>query len=133
MNIGVNTSALEAFKAGMKANGLNIEEKAEGGFIKKFATGGIPGFGQMFIAREAGPELVGTVNRQTAVMNNNQIVESVAQGVSGAVANVLVPLLSSSRSQQGGNIVIQVGEEEIARVVNRGNQSLSGRYNAVLV
>ena len=34
----------------------------------------------MFIAREAGPELVGTMGSSTAVMNNEQIVESVARG-----------------------------------------------------
>jgi hypothetical protein len=38
----------------------------------------------MFIAREAGPELVGTISNSTAVMNNDQIVDSVAQGVADA-------------------------------------------------
>lgn len=37
--------------------------------------------GQVFMAREAGPELVGTIGNRTAVVNNDQIVESVSQGV----------------------------------------------------
>lgn len=52
----------------------------------KFANGGLVNEGQMFIAREAGPELVGTIGNRTAVMNNDQIVESVAMGVADANA-----------------------------------------------
>ena len=37
--------------------------------------------GQVFMAREAGPELVGTIGNRTAVVNNDQIVASVSQGV----------------------------------------------------
>ena len=46
-----------------------------------YADGGFPPTGQMFIAREAGPELVGTIGNRTAVANNDQIVESVSRGV----------------------------------------------------
>lgn len=53
---------------------------------QKFASGGLVNEGQMFIAREAGPELVGTIGNRTAVMNNDQIVNSVAQGVADANA-----------------------------------------------
>ena len=49
------------------------------------AGGGSFSNGQMFIAREAGPELVGTIGGHTAVMNNGQIVESVKAGVYQAV------------------------------------------------
>jgi len=41
--------------------------------------------GQMFIARERGAELVGNLNGHTAVMNNDQIVASVSDGVYRAV------------------------------------------------
>ena len=46
-----------------------------------YADGGFPSMGQMFIAREAGPELVGTIGSRSAVVNNDQIVESVSAGV----------------------------------------------------
>ena len=52
--------------------------------IPRLAAGGVINAGQMFIAREAGPELVGNVGRRTAVMNNDQIVASVSQGVADA-------------------------------------------------
>ena len=51
----------------------------------KFALGGFPDDGQLFIAREAGPELVGTMGGRTAVANNDQIVEGIRQGVYDAV------------------------------------------------
>ena len=49
-----------------------------------YAEGGFVDAGQMFIANEAGPELVGRIGRRTAVANGDQIVESVAFGVSEA-------------------------------------------------
>lgn len=52
--------------------------------IPRFEEGGFPTTGQMFIANEAGPEMVGTIGRRTAVANNEQIVESIAVGVAEA-------------------------------------------------
>lgn len=49
--------------------------------IPKLAEGGIVDAGQMFIAREAGPELVGSIGRKTAVANNDQIVSGIEAGV----------------------------------------------------
>jgi hypothetical protein len=40
--------------------------------------------GQLFIAREAGPELVGNIGNHTAVANNDQIVAGIASGVASA-------------------------------------------------
>ena len=54
-----------------------------------YAKGGFPDFGQMFIAREAGPELVGNIGSRNAVVNNDQIVESVSAGVYQAVLAAL--------------------------------------------
>ena len=49
-----------------------------------YATGGFPESGQMFIAREAGAEMVGNIGRRTAVANNDQIVNGIANGVAEA-------------------------------------------------
>lgn len=54
-----------------------------------FAKGGRPNKGEIFIAREAGAELVGNIGGSTGVMNNIQIITAVAKGVSSAVASVL--------------------------------------------
>ena len=57
--------------------------------IPTLATGGFVNEGQMFIAREAGPELVGSINGRTAVANNDQIVAAVSQGVYSAVVSAM--------------------------------------------
>ena len=57
--------------------------------ILGFATGGFPERNQFFIAREAGPELVGTLDGRNAVINDDQIVEAVHRGVYNAFATVM--------------------------------------------
>jgi hypothetical protein len=65
--------------------GINIPRASLGRVsIPRFAEGGFPEQGQMFIAREAGAEMVGNIGRRTAVANNDQIVEGIASGVSEA-------------------------------------------------
>lgn len=49
--------------------------------FKGYASGGFPTTGSMFVARESGPELVGTMGGRTAVANNDQIVSGIAGGV----------------------------------------------------
>lgn len=56
-----------------------------------FARGGFPDSGQMFVAREAGPELVGRIGRRTAVANNDQIVQGIASAVRSAMSGVNNP------------------------------------------
>ena len=89
-------NTLSWWKRGLNAAfGLNL--KAGGGVfanghwqpIQAYANGGLPSGGQLFMAREAGPELVGKIGRHTAVMNNNQIVDSVKAGVYEAVSAAL--------------------------------------------
>lgn len=57
--------------------------------LPRLASGGIVDAGQMFIARERGPELVGTFGSRSAVMNNSQIVEAVSRGVYEAVRSAM--------------------------------------------
>ena len=52
--------------------------------VPTYAEGGFPAQGQMFIAREAGAEMVGNIGRRTAVANNDQIVSGIAGGVAEA-------------------------------------------------
>ena len=57
--------------------------------IPGLASGGFVDSGQLFISRERGPEMVGTIGNQTAVANNDQIVAAVSAGVANAVSGVL--------------------------------------------
>ena len=78
--------------------------------IPLLATGGFPEQGQMFIAREAGAELVGNIGGRTAVVNNDQIVESVSAGVYQAV---LAAFGSNGDESGETNIVINLDGEKI--------------------
>ena len=70
---------------GGRSFSLNLKPVALGR-IERFAEGGFPDMGQMFIARERGPELVGTIGHRNAVANNDQIIEGIRSGVSDANA-----------------------------------------------
>ena len=72
---------------GGKKLGFSIKTISEVslGRVPTFAQGGYPAPG-LFVANEAGPELVGSIGNRTAVANNDQIVESVSRGVYQAVA-----------------------------------------------
>ena len=120
---------------------LRLSKKAGGGIfangtwhnIAKYAGGGLPGMGQMFVAREAGPELVGTIGGHTAVMNNNQIVASVSDGVFNALNPVLTSLvnaintMASASSNGNGDVYVQIDGDNIARAVRRCNSDYRKR------
>lgn len=84
--------------------------------------------GQMFIAREAGPELVGTIGGHTSVANNDQIVKGISSGVYAAnqEQNALL------RQQ---NALLQQQNELLAQQQGGGNVGVSSivtgaeRYN----
>lgn len=96
--------------------------------IPLLASGGMVNNGQMFVAREAGPELVGTIGNRSAVVNNDQIVESVAQGVYRAVV--------SAMAESGGNQVVEakVNDKVLFEVVVGRNRQETMRmgYNPLL-
>lgn len=92
--------------------------------VKYYAAGGFPMEGQMFVAREAGPELVGTIGGRTAVANNDQIVESVSQGVYQA--------FSQAMAESGSNQVVEakVNDKVLFEVIvgrNRQETMRTGR------
>lgn len=75
--------------SGLSTNGVKASDFDLSFSVPGLATGGFPSMGQMFIAREAGPELVGTIGSRNAVVNNDQIVESVSAGVYKAVREAM--------------------------------------------
>ena len=65
--------------------GIHVTSGGGGSSIVEFrAGGGFVNSGELFFAREAGPELVGTVGNRTAVANNDQIVAGIQSGVAQA-------------------------------------------------
>ncbi len=64
--------------------------------VMGYADGGFPTDGQMFVAREAGAEMVGSMGGRTAVANNDQIVEGISSGVYEAVSKAMSENSSTS-------------------------------------
>lgn len=83
--------------------GLNLSYLNEVSFarLNTYANGGFPDEGEMFIARERGAEMVGSIGGRTAVANNDQIVEAVSAGVYSAV-------LSAMKQQGNGTQKVEV-------------------------
>lgn len=90
-----------------------------------FADGGFPDAGQLFIAREAGAEMVGSMGGHTAVANNDQIVEGIREGVEAAMErqNQLLrrqnELLQALLEKEGS---AEVNVSSFYQAVNRTNQ-----------
>jgi len=75
--------------------------------IPALADGGMLNAGQLFIANEAGPELVGKYGSKSGVVNNDQIVDAVSEGVAVAVANVMTAFQDSGSSDSSDiNLVV---------------------------
>lgn len=92
----------------------DIGNKVSNFFTHK-ASGGIVPSGQMFIARESGPELVGTMGGHTAVANNQQIVAGIYEGVKAAMQD-------AGSSNSGGTMSVNVyldGKQITAAVEKR--------------
>ena len=109
-----------------KIPGVNITKVTEIK-IPRLAEGGMVNEGQMFIAREAGPELVGSIGNKTAVANNDQIVSAVSKGVYQAVVQAM--------GQSGGQTVeAKVNDRVLFEVVvNRARQeTMRTGYNPLL-
>lgn len=87
--------------------------------------------GQLFIAREAGPELVGSIGNHTAVVNNDQIVSSVANGVYTAVRSAMASVNTGSNQAPIIEVVVKADNEVLYRQVKRGEKSYNGRYSTV--
>lgn len=90
---------------GGKHFGLDIPQITLGRVsMPTFALGGFPDHGEMFIAREQGPELVGRIGNRTAVANNDQIVSGIAtanEGVINAIIAVTQQIISAIEENSG--------------------------------
>lgn len=86
----------------------------------KKAAGGFVSEGQLFIAREAGPELVGTLGGRTAVANNDQIVAGISAGVYEAVVAAM-----GGGGGSGTPVIINLDGREIARSTTKYQKQMA--------
>lgn len=108
---------------------MRYQQKAKGGIVEKYASGGVPTHGQLFIANEGNsPEMIGSWGTQTAVANTDQIVNGIQAGVSSAVNAVLAPYLSqianNTKETANKKLSVNIGDREIAKANARGSKML---------
>lgn len=96
--------------------------------FNKYALGGLPDIGEIFIARESGPELVGKIGNSPAVMNNTQIVQAVKQGVFEAVSTAMDNYTNNSQPM---DITMKVGETQLAKVTVKAINNLARRQGRI--
>lgn len=77
--------------------------------VSWYASGGFPDYGEMFIAREDGPELVGRIGNRSAVANNDQIVQGIASANDGVVNAIYAVAQQIVRAieENGGDIYVE--------------------------
>lgn len=97
-----------------------VDDLLFGSLDNQFADGGFPTMGQLFVAREAGPELVGTIGGRNAVANNGQIIAGIQAGVTNAMNGVL-------RANSSGSDKDTVEQNRLLREQNRLLQKIADK------
>ena len=120
-----DTSALNSLSSSTVISGLTG--------LRAYAAGGFPDTGQLFLARESGPEMVGRIGTRTAVANNDQISSAIAAAVAPAIYNAVSAAMSNASSGGGEtSINLVVDGERLATAVHRGDLKRSRRYNTTI-
>lgn len=114
---------------------LKVRFAADGGGLSSFgfgygggfrAEGGFVDQGEMFIAREAGPELVGTIGNRTAVANNDQIIDGIRQGVYDA-------MVSANSGNRARSTTIYIGNRKVYEGYGNYANSESNKYGTNVI
>lgn len=122
-NIIKAASKVSEFFGGKSFNTLSeisIPRLAEGGFVDE---------GQLFIAREAGAEMVGSMGGHTAVANNDQIVEGIASGVTVANDGVIAAIYALINAVEDKEMSVSIGDDVIGRSYDRYERGRGVRVN----
>lgn len=87
-----------------------------------YAKGGFPEAGEMFVARENGPEMVGRIGNKNAVANNNQIVDAIRAGVFEAMVNALESFSSDKNQSTDVHIYLEGDSKKLFKIVRKEGQ-----------
>lgn len=88
--------------------------------IEMFANGGFPRSGELFVAREAGPELVGSIGGKTAVGGNDQIERAIFNAVLTAMSQAMAngssqPIELNQKIELDGDVIYNNQQRVSAR------------------
>lgn len=90
-----------------------------------YANGGFPNKGQLFVANEVAPEMVGTMDGRTAVANQQEITTGIANAVYPAVYNAVRAAMAESSNNV--NVTLQGDAENLFTMV----QDKANNYTAM--
>lgn len=95
-----------------------------------FAKGGFPNAGELFMANEKGPEMIGKMGNRNVVANNKQITD----GIKNAVVEGMVEVMMMNSTNQGKNATVvdthlYLDGHEIARSVKKAIDDDNYRHN----
>ena len=99
--------------------------------VNWYAKGGFPQMGEMFVANEKGPEMVGRMGNKNVVANNNQI----ATGIKNAVVQGMMEVAGLFSGNDNGKepvfyVTVKTENDEVlARAVQRGQDKLDYRFS----
>ena len=100
--------------------------------LQWYANGGFPEAGQLFIANEAGPEMVGKMGNRNAVANNNQIVDGIKNGVFEAVLDAFNASGILDRDDTEKEVTLEftlkADSETLYKVVRKGKKKYDYRF-----
>ena len=82
-----------------------------------YAKGGFPETGEMFVARENGPEMVGRMGRKNAVANNNQIIDGIRAGVYEAMVNALESFSGGNGQKTEVKVYLEGDSKKLFKVI----------------
>ena len=128
---------LENRIAALGSTSKNISQRmGTGTKIEAYASGGTPETGELFLAREAGAELVGSIGRRTTVANNDQIVEGISVGVRDANEEVVNALYAAAsqivRAVDAKDTAAYIDGRKISKEVTTGQNRMNRMYGATL-
>lgn len=91
--------------------------------ILGYADGGFPDYGDLFIANERGPELVGTIGNRTAVANSSSIEIAIYNAVRSAMSD------SSGGQSADIHVTVDIDGDTVGETVARYNAVRNRRLN----
>lgn len=106
--------------------------QSRGNQMKAYATGGYPQSGEIFLARENGAELVGSIGGHTAVANNGQIVEGISEGVAYANAGVIGAINQLIAVVQQIDPTVELDGLKVSRGLKKYERQVTREYGSPL-
>ena len=115
-NLGNGASYSSENSSSRSANSYSIQD------ITAYASGGFPEHGQMFIAREDGPELVGQMGNRAVVANNDQIVDGIASANTGVINAVMAIGAMITKAVNDKDTTVSLDGRQVSRSLYKYNQ-----------